>query len=147
MLAFLSRFWLDAKNSDLSDEVKQKEAQILASASFEESFRNTQKKLTIFSDATATQGVISTYLGAIPRAMPSDIFLVSSSINPGGATITGLALSEQSIAQFMVNLEALEVFNTVELTRVDTNSDNQSLIAFTISLTSGGGNNALSLSK
>jgi len=148
MIAFLSRFWFDAKNSDLSDEIKQKEAQILASSSFEKDFRNTQKKLKIFSDATSNEGKISTYLNAIPKAMPNDVFLVSSSIDKDGATINGLALSEQSVAQFMVNLESLEVFDHVELVSVDTNPGNQSLIAFSLTLTSGArDSSALSLNN
>ena len=39
MLTFLSRFWLDARNADLNDLIKQKSAVLSASADFEKEFK------------------------------------------------------------------------------------------------------------
>ena len=52
MAAFLSRFWLDAQNSDLNDSIKTATAQIQAQSSFEKEFRGIQQKLTIFKQIT-----------------------------------------------------------------------------------------------
>src|SRR3989344_9480970 len=48
MGAFLSRFWLDAQNSDLGDEMGVKSAQVEAQSDFEKKFRRLQTKLGIF---------------------------------------------------------------------------------------------------
>ena len=45
MTAFLSRFWLDAKSTDLNELIKQKQAVIAASADFEKEFRLTKDNL------------------------------------------------------------------------------------------------------
>ena len=50
MGAFLSRFWLDAQNSDLNDQIKISSAQISSQASFEKKFRDVQTKLKIYKD-------------------------------------------------------------------------------------------------
>src|SRR3989344_5652085 len=49
MGAFVSRFWLDAKNADLSDDIEQKQAVVTSFSDFEQQFRSIQKKLLIFS--------------------------------------------------------------------------------------------------
>src|SRR3989304_6667942 len=52
ILAFLSRFFLDAQNADLSEQIEQKSGIVAASSDFEKTFRQTQKKLEIFSVLT-----------------------------------------------------------------------------------------------
>ncbi|KKR69678.1 MAG: hypothetical protein UU12_C0039G0005 [Candidatus Woesebacteria bacterium GW2011_GWA2_40_7b] len=52
MTAFLSRFWLDAQNSDLNDAIAIKTAQISAQSDFEKQFRILQHKLSIFKTLT-----------------------------------------------------------------------------------------------
>jgi hypothetical protein len=47
MGAFLSRFWLDAQNSTLSDGIKIKSSQIQSLADIEKEFRNIQSKLNM----------------------------------------------------------------------------------------------------
>jgi len=42
MAAFLSRFWLDAQNSDLTDSIKIRSAQISAQGDLEKRFREIQ---------------------------------------------------------------------------------------------------------
>ncbi len=43
--AFFSRFWLDRKNSDLSDDIRQKRAILESTLEFENDFRSLQKKI------------------------------------------------------------------------------------------------------
>jgi len=45
MSAFLSRFWLDAKNSDLNEEINVNKSQIIAYKDIETEFRSLQKNL------------------------------------------------------------------------------------------------------
>ena len=47
MVAFLSRFWLDAQNTDLDEEITQKQALIAASLGFEKRFKQTQSVVPV----------------------------------------------------------------------------------------------------
>ena len=123
MVAFLSRFWLDARNADLNELIKQKSAVLSASADFEKEFKNTQKKLKIFSSLSRDVGTASTTLGAITSLLPSDIFLLTYSFNSQSAQVKGVAQNEISIAQFIVNLEKSASFEKVTLTNLDTSDD------------------------
>lgn len=133
MVAFLSRFWLDARNADLNDLIKQKSAVLLASAEFEKEFKGIQKKLKIFSSLSGDVGTASSTLGTITSLLPSDIFLVTYSFNSKSAQIKGVAQNEVSIAQFIVNLEKSESFEKVTLTNLDTSEDSQ--FTFTLLIT------------
>jgi len=70
MAAFLSRFWLDAKNTDLTDLIKQKQAVIAASADFEKEFKLTQERLKIFSTVAENQGLASSNLDLVTSYLP-----------------------------------------------------------------------------
>src|SRR3989344_780469 len=54
MSAFLSRFWLDARNSDLNEEIEIKKAQIGAYQDVEDSFRKYQAKLVLAKSLYST---------------------------------------------------------------------------------------------
>ena len=132
MLAFLSRFWLDARNADLNDLIKQKAAVLSASADFEKEFKDTQKKLTIFDALAVEEGAPSSLLGTITTLMPTDILLLSYAFSGEAIQIRGTSQNEISIAQFMVNLENSESFDKVTLNNLDTGDDGQ--FTFTLRL-------------
>ena len=138
MVAFLSRFWLDARNADLNDLIKQKSAVLAASTEFEKEFKGTQKKLKIFSSLSEDVGAASSTLGTITSFLPSDIFLVTYSFNSQSAQVKGVAQNEVSIAQFIVNLEKSESFEKVTLTNLDTSDDSQFIFTLRISPKKGG---------
>ncbi len=64
MIAFLSRFWLDAQHTDLNEEIQQKQAVIEATQNFESEFKDTQKRLSIFSKLATNDSPISNNLKA-----------------------------------------------------------------------------------
>ena len=47
MVAFLSRFWLDAQNTDITEEMTQKQAVLAASLDFERKFKETKEKCVV----------------------------------------------------------------------------------------------------
>ena len=130
MLAFFSRFWLDAKNADLNDEIKQKTAQIKAYSNFEETYRAVQNRLKIFQALASDEKFFSTNLNLISSYMPPDVFVSSYSASGNTITLAGLSPSEQSIAQYIANLENNQNVANVELTQVDVGEKNEGLIAF-----------------
>jgi len=69
--------------------------------------------------------------------MPGDISLNSISITEGQLQLRASALSENSIAQFLVNLEKDNTFKDTNLSQVSTSTENSNLTLFTITGRSG----------
>ena len=133
MGAFLSRFWLDAQNSDLGDEMGVKSAQVEAQSDFEKKFRRLQTKLGIFKSLSGAVQP-STEINSIASKMPAEITLSSLSLGEDSLDIKGVSGSEAGIAQFIANLKSDTVFKTVELGAVNSSEENPSLTIFTIKI-------------
>ena len=134
MLAFLSRFWLDQKNNDLDDKIEQKMAEIQAQSDFEKEFNLVQQRLKVFSVMASTDKSHVDDIKQIASQLPADVYLNNISFNNQGIRITGYSPSEISIAQFIVNLGSIENFGVVELTQVDIDSENESLLKFSLKI-------------
>ena len=131
MGAFLSRFWLDAKNSDLNDELNTSKAQVSAYSDVESTIISNQKRLSI-AKSLYTQKNISEIIEKISKSIPSDISLNSISISEGVLTLKASSLSERSIMQFLVNLDSDEDLSDVNLSQVSSGVDNSYITIFTI---------------
>ena len=132
VVAFLSRFWLDAKNSDLTDEIKAKVSQIQADATFEKEFADTQKKLQIFADLTAGSQNTKEIIKKISSRIPMDIVLSKIAISDNKVSLTGTSPLERSIAQYLVNIEALTEFDKTYLSQIKLDKETGDLIEFTL---------------
>ncbi|HET7099221.1 MAG TPA: PilN domain-containing protein [Patescibacteria group bacterium] len=133
MAAFLSRFWLDAQNSDLNDTIKNRTAQISNQADFEKQFRGLQSKLNIVK--LITQGTKSTEkIDAISSKLPSGIVLSTVSVQDSLGQVKGTAGSEIAIAQFISNLKSVPQFKEVNLSQVNSSENNPSLSIFTVNI-------------
>lgn len=133
MIAFLSRFWLDAKNSDLTDNIKQKQAIIEAQADFEKTFRDTQKRLSIFQNISGNPKKAD-FIDKLSSKVPNDVTLTSISMQDNSAAVKGISVSEQNIAQFISNLKSEPTFKKVSLGQVNQSPDNSDYIVFNIKL-------------
>jgi Tfp pilus assembly protein PilN len=134
MLAFLSRFWLDAKNADLNDEIKQKSSQLQALQPFEKDFARLQTRIKVFT-ALASQEGLSQDIQKIASYMPVDIFLTSFTKTGNDIKIAGASPSELSIAQFIVNLESDDDFKEISLANVSVGEFTEGLIEFGLTIT------------
>lgn len=133
MAAFLSRFWLDAKNSDLNEVIAQKKATISSFSETEKAFRNFQNQIDVFAK-TVPPVAPSKYLNLITSLAPTDVTLNSVSESEGSIQIVGSSGSEQSASQFLKNLSVETKFKDVTLTKIDSSKDNPAVIVFTIKL-------------
>lgn len=132
MSAFLSRFWLDAKISDLNDEINTSKSQIIAYKDIETEFRSIQKRTSI-AKSIYSEPKISNIITNVSKNIPGDIILNSISDTDKVVTIKASSFSEQSIAQFIINLESNKDLEDINLSQVSSNSENSSLTLFTIS--------------
>lgn len=140
MMAFLSRFWLDAKANDLNDTIRQKQAIITASADFENKFRDIQKRVQAYEAITSATSTNSKYLDTVASFVPVDINLTSFQFAEDSIQVRGGSGSEIGIAQLMANLQSNPDFTNVTLTSIGSDMQNSSLLTFglKIDLTKGG---------
>lgn len=132
MSAFLSRFWLDARNSDLNDEINVNKSQVLAYSDIETALRLNQTRLNIAKSLYSEQK-IDEIISSISKITPEDISFNSVSINGNQIEINSTAYLEKSIAQFLVNLDSSELINDITLTQIGSSVGNNNLTVFTIS--------------
>lgn len=138
MSAFLSRFWLDSRNSDLNDQIAVEKNQVLAYSDIEKQFRRIQTKLVTaksYYESPSTK----VFLQTISNYLPVDLSLTSISTVDGILTIKASAYSERSIAQLLINLETDKKLSDVKLTQVVTNNENAAITDFVIKATILGG--------
>jgi len=137
--AFISRFWLDAKTTDLNDAIKQKQAIISATLDFEKKFKDIQEKLNIYDQLTRAEVIPSALISTVASYLPPEAFLSTLNMTERQIQIKGRSFTERAIAQFIANLESSEKFSKVSLTQVGTDEQNISLMVFNITLTLKGG--------
>lgn len=130
MIAFLSRFWLDAQNTDLNDDIKEKAAVLTASKNFEREFENTQKRLEIFSELTKNEGVYADILKTVVSYLPTDLFLTTVIFEEGSLQIEGSTPNEMSIQQLIVNLSSTGKFSDIGLVELSTDPKNPIFLNF-----------------
>jgi len=134
MGAFLSRFWLDAQNSDLANSIKIRVAQIQSQKDTEDQFRGLQNKLTVFK-TIASSPKATDRIDLVASKLPQEVHLTNLSILDESASIKGVSGSEIGIAQLVANLKAEKTFKKVSLGSISSSEDNPSLTVFTIKLT------------
>lgn len=139
MGAFLSRFWLDARVSDLNDEITQKRAVIETTSKFEEDFKSAQKRLGIFSALASEEAAASSTLEAITSYIPANVTLVTYSFLQDKATVKGVTPSERAIAQFIANLDSDQNFGEITITQLGASEDQTSQLLFTLEIQLEGG--------
>jgi len=134
MVAFLSRFWLDAQNSDLSDEINQKQAVLVASLDFEKDFRDIQQRLSTYSKITS-QPKFSDIFKSIVASIPEDIILDSINESGDAVIIKGTSPNEVAIQQFIVNMSPYKEIAEVILSQIKSSEDSTESLKFEINVT------------
>jgi len=130
-LAFMSRFWLDAKSNDLNDSIRQKSSVIASWKDFEKEFKTTQKKLAIFNQVATGEDLVSSALDKITSYLPQEIILTSYSFSPTSIEIKGQTANEMAVAQLATNLNSdTQFFSKIIIKNISTNTENPAIFDF-----------------
>lgn len=125
--AFISRFWLDAKNTDLSEEMKEAKDVISSLSSFESDFKDIQNRLVIFDSYKENEGKINSNLKTMVSYKPQGINFQSINVDIDKITIAAVSVSEIEVEQYYVNLKASGKFESVDLENISLTKDNSSV--------------------
>lgn len=140
MIAFLSRFWLDARISELSESIRQKRAIIESYSKVERDFRNAQNALNVFKLVTSSNIEYSQLLAAISSQIPQDVQITTLGVSGRDVQIKASAVTETSAINFITNLKNSNLFQTIDLTQIASEQGTSS-ISFSLSGTLKGGQN------
>lgn len=123
--AFLSRFWLDRTNSDLSEVIRQQKAILDSTADFEKEYSLLQKRLKIIKSFYQNQPNYQQKLEELIQSTPEDIFYNSLSITQAPdtknirANVNLYAYQETSVVDFITNLLVNPKISTVEINTIE----------------------------
>jgi hypothetical protein len=122
---FISRFWLDRKNSDLSEISRQKQAIIESVVPFETEFTQLQQRLAYIKNFYANQPEYDQQINSLISSTPQDLFydkiLVSKDEKTKLTSITTslIAYKEESIVFFITNLMLNPDIDQVDVNKIE----------------------------
>lgn len=130
LLAFISRFSLDRKLTDLTEEVSQKQTIIQANSDFEKEIKSIQANLTSIKKITSTQSIPIDIITALETRIPPDVYFTSLEMSQTKFSLSAMAGTAVGFSQFLANLESTKLLKNVLLG--DISRSPSSGIAFTL---------------
>lgn len=115
LLAFISRFSLDRKLTDLNEEIAQKQAIIEANIGLEQSIRLLQTKLASVRTLIVSGSGPVTTLEDLSQSLPPDVYLSALEISQASAKMTVYAGTTTGISTLLAGLQANPRFSDIEL--------------------------------
>lgn len=119
LLAFISRFSLDRKNTDLTEELTQKQAILQANVGFEREIKSLQANLATAKTLLSTQAKPIELINTIETLLPADVYLSTLEISRNKLSISATAASTQGFAQFLSNLQSTKLIQNVLLGNIE----------------------------
>lgn len=132
LLAFIYRFSLDRKITDLNDEIEQKQAIIEANVGFESQFRNLQKRTNKIVDIVTEQNTPVIILKHLQSITPQGVVFSAFSYTKGLVSINAIANSNSSFSLFLINLKTSPNLNSVNVKSLTKKSTGTGEIKFEV---------------
>ncbi len=104
LLAFISRFSLDRKLTDLKEEIAQKQAILEANRELEQDIRDLQSQLAKIKTLVQAQPRTTDLLTFVHSSLPPDVYLESLEIGKDKMTVAAIAGTTEGFSQFMANV-------------------------------------------
>lgn len=123
--AFLSRFWLDRKNSDLSEVIRQQKAILESTQDFEKEFILLQQRLVSIKELYSVRADYGSKIKSLVESTPPDIIynLLSLRQDTDNKLITVdldmVSYKEGSIIDFITNLVINPDIQTVSVNKIE----------------------------
>jgi len=118
LIAFVSRFSLDRKLTDLREEIAQKEIILTANQQFEHDFRIIQKKLEANRALIKKQSLSSDVLILLQSLIPENISLTDFAVTENKLTFGASSLSTSAFSKLLAIMTSRSEFTNVEMTEV-----------------------------
>ena len=132
--AFLYRFGLDRKLTDLNEKIKQKQAVVSSYGDLEAKFKQVQRQLQKIKATDEASVKIDEVLDHISQITPADAAYDSITINQKEVSLQGKVLSEAGLATLLTQAQASKEFGDVSLENVSSGTEKEQAIIFRMSL-------------
>ena len=120
--AFVSRFWLDRKNADLSEVIRQQKAILESTKDFETEYSLLQQRLKFIKDSniqTSYSEKLTTLANSTPNEIIFDKLALSEKDNQLIANISVFSYTEESIIDFATNLILNPQISSVNISKIE----------------------------
>jgi hypothetical protein len=115
LLAFISRFSLDRKLTDLKEEITQKQDIVEANLPFENDVRLLQNKLASIKTLSSMPVNPLEILTLFQSLMPSGVYFQSLDLSKDVLSIQATAGSTYAFSQFIANLQATKSLTAIDI--------------------------------
>lgn len=115
LLAFISRFSLDRKLTDLKEEITQKQAILEANVDLERDIRLLQDALVKIKQTTANQSVPLDTLALLQAILPTDVYVETLDIATDRMAVSAVAGTTYGFSQLLTNLSATKQFAKIDI--------------------------------
>jgi Tfp pilus assembly protein PilN len=122
LLAFISRFSLDRKRTDLREEIQQKQAILQANLPFENDIRKTQESLAKLKTLLADQKLPVNLVTTMSTLLPADVFYKELDITKDKLQVQAVAGTSEGFSQFLANLLAARQLTNIEISDISKSS-------------------------
>jgi Tfp pilus assembly protein PilN len=125
ILAFLSRFWLDRKNSDLSEILRQQKAILASTKEFEDDYTSLQLRLQYIKGFYKSEPKYIDNLNSLIQSLPSGIYFQNFNLKNDektsqiSATVELYSFQEDAIVNFITNLKLNPNIDSVEVQKIE----------------------------
>jgi len=123
IMAFLSRFKLDRDLTNITEDIKQKQAIITSSTDLEKEFRLLQKRLITIETLNKNRYEANKVLSFLTELTPVGVQIDNLNLAKNEIALNANANSEFSLASFLSNLKNSPEIKTVNLYQVSSDSD------------------------
>lgn len=118
LLAFISRFSLDRKLTDLKEEVTQKQDIIEANIPFEGDVKKLQNTLAKIKTLKGQPVDPSALLASFQTILPPGTYLKTLNLNRDKLTATAVSGTTGSFAQFITNIQNARILTNIEISSI-----------------------------
>jgi Tfp pilus assembly protein PilN len=115
LLAFISRFSLDRKLTDLNEAIDQKRTILEANLSFENDLRNIQNNLSQIKTISQNQKKPIDLLLSFKVLLPPDVYIDTFTISGTSVSVDAVAGTTNGFSIFMNNLQFMKQFTRIDV--------------------------------
>lgn len=123
--SFLSRFWLDRKNSDLSEALRQQKAILSSTLEFEEKYNDFRQRLVAIKTIVSQNPNFEEKINSIIRYTPPEVGYTNIKISSSedvSVELTAFAIKTDSLVRMISNLKSDKKVKSIKIDRINKNS-------------------------
>ena len=134
MGAFLYRFTLDRKLTDLRKDIARDSAVVKSYEQVERDYVLAQKQVNQATTALSSQEIVLKNLNNLERITPSEVWFDRISLSPTTVTLTAYAADLPSFGKFLTAVQADKSYGAIRVGKIESSTGRGAQMQFDISM-------------